>query len=339
VRTLLYIIRGLFILVCAGVGLVGSRIITTWNDESIFADPFKMVIFAVVLGLVAIVLDVLLGRRSPAILGAVFAGIIVGGILAFFAAAAVSVLFPDPAEAYYATTAKLLSWVILTYLSVSIILQTKDNFRFVVPYIEFHRQMRGQKPIFLDTSAIIDGRIADLAATGVLEDPLVVPSFVLSELQAVADSSVSQRRMRGRRGLEVLSRLRSAGNVDVKILESNEGDEPVDQRLVRLAKAHEGRILTTDYNLSKLAEVQGIEVINLNDIANSLRPVVIAGETIKVSIGKQGEAAEQGVGFLDDGTMVVVEGGRTKIGKTISVIVTNVRQTNAGRMIFGKPEG
>lgn len=338
-RTLLYIIRGVFVLVCAGAGLGAARVIAAANEKSFFADPFNMVVLSIFLGLVAIVLDSALARRSPATLGAVFVGVIVGGILALFAANAVSVLFPASADESYAVAAKLLAWVILTYLSVSIILQTKDNLLFVIPYIEFQRQTRGEKPIFLDTSAIIDGRIADLAKTGILQDPIVVPSFVLAELQAVADSSVRARRVRGRRGLDILSTLRNTSGVTVKIVESDLGEDPVDQRLVKLAAAASGRILTTDFNLNKLAEVRGIEVINLNDMANSLKPVVIPGESLRVTVIKPGEQAEQGVGFLDDGTMVVVENGRGWMNRSVNVTVTSVLQTSAGRMIFGKPEG
>lgn len=344
-RTTLYIIRGVFILVCAGAGLAAARIIQAAlplgyrGFFAVFADVDYMLILSVGIGLVAVLLDVWLGRRSPALLIAVFAGIIVGGMLAFFAASAASVLFPDFTNADYAKAATLLAWVILTYLSVSVILQTKDNFRFVIPYVEFHRQTRGERPIFLDTSAVIDGRIADLVKTGFIQDQLVIPSFVLSELQAVADSSVRSRRVRGRRGLDILSELRNTPGVTVKILESEGGDEPVDQRLVRLALSADGRILTTDYNLKKVAEVHGVEVINLNDMANSLRPVVLPGESLRVTIIKVGEEPEQGVGFLEDGTMVVVENGRSRIGKAVNVTVTSVLQTSAGRMIFGKPEG
>jgi uncharacterized protein YacL len=297
-----------------------------------------MAIIAVGLGLIAVALDVLLARRSPVTLAAIFVGVIVAAVLSLFAAYAVSVLFPDFTEDYYGRAATMLAWVILTYLTVSVILQTKDNFRFLIPYVEFHRATRGQRPLLLDTSAVIDGRLAALAETGIIEDPLVVPSFVLSELQAIADSSIRARRVRGRRGLDMLSQLRSSGKVEVKILEADDSDEPVDQRLVKLAQSIDGRILTTDFNLNKIAQVRGVGVINLNEITNSLRPVVIPGESLKVTIIKAGEEADQGVAFLDDGTMVVVEGGRSKIGRALSITVTNVHQTSAGRMIFGKPE-
>ncbi|MCD6405556.1 MAG: TRAM domain-containing protein [Planctomycetes bacterium] len=298
-----------------------------------------MVLFSVGLGIVAILLDIFVGRHSPATLAAIFIGVIVGGIFAFFVANAVSLFFPDFNDASYALAVKIIAWVILTYLSITVILQTKDNFRFVIPYVEFYRQTRGEKPILLDTSAIIDGRIADLAETGILESTLIVPSFVLSELQAVADSSVRTRRLRGRRGLDILARLKGSESVDVKVLDTAATAEPVDQRLVKLAKSLDGRIVTTDFNLNKTARLQGIKVMNLNDMANALKPVVVPGETLSLSIIKEGEEPAQGVGYLDDGTMVVVEGGRSRIGKTVNIAVTSVLQTSAGRMIFGKLEG
>ncbi len=338
-RTLIYVIRGIFILVCAGAGLAAARVLEAAGSQSFFADPFKMVLFSVGLGIVAILLDIFVGRHSPATLAAIFIGVIVGGIFAFFVANAVSLLFPDFNNASYALAVKIIAWVILTYLSITVILQTKDNFRFVIPYVEFYRQTRGERPILLDTSAIIDGRIADLAETGILESTLIVPSFVLSELQAVADSSIRTRRLRGRRGLDILARLKGSESVEVKVLDTAATSEPVDQRLVKLAKSLDGRIVTTDFNLNKTARLQGIEVMNLNDMANALKPVVVPGETLSLSIIKEGEEPGQGVGYLDDGTMVVVEGGKSRIGKTVTVAVTSVLQTSAGRMIFGKLEG
>jgi len=339
VRTLLYCIRGVFLLVCAGAGLAASGVIRQASPESFFADPFKMVLFCVGLGLLAITLDIVGGGRSPATWGAIFAGLIVGSLLAWFATYAVSLLFRDFYDQEQLLAVRIIAWVIVTYLCVTVILQTKDNFRFVLPYVEFYRQPRGERPILLDTSAIIDGRIADLVETGVLEAPLVVPNFVLAELQAVADSSVKTRRTRGRRGLDILDRLKNSDSVEVKMLEASESDEPVDQRLVKLAQSLDGRLLTTDINLNKTARLQGVDVININYLANALKPVLVPGEKLKVSVLKEGEEPGQGVGYLDDGTMVVVEDGRRHIGETVGVAVTSVLQTSAGRMIFAKPEG
>jgi len=189
----------------------------------------------------------------------------------------------------------------------------------------------------LDTSVIIDGRIADIAETGFLDGALVIPQFVLRELQLVADSADSLKRNRGRRGLDVLQRLQKTAAVQIQIVED---DFPtireVDLKLIELAKLYEGKIITNDFNLNKVAQLQGVEVLNINELANSLKPIVLPGESMKVFILKEGKEYNQGVAYLDDGTMVVVDNARKVIGKTIDVAVTSVLQTTAGKMIFGK---
>jgi uncharacterized protein YacL len=218
-------------------------------------------------------------------------------------------------------------------------MQTKDDFRFIIPYVEFSKEIKGLKPYILDTSVVIDGRIADVVETHVLDNQLIMPRFVLAELQNIADSSDRLRRSRGRRGLDILNRLRSDPAVDLKMYDRElpEFDgQPVDMKLVLLAKHLEGKIVTGDYNLNKVAKLHNVEVINLNDIANALKPVFLPGERVQVRIVKPGEEAGQGVGYLDDGTMIVVEGGRDHLGKEVKVNVTSVLQTSAGRMIFGK---
>ena len=194
--------------------------------------------------------------------------------------------------------------------------------------------------ILVDTSAIIDGRIADVGLTGFLRGTLVVPAFVLDELRHIADSSDSLRRNRGRRGLEVLGKLRKDTAVPVKVLdvEISNGAE-VDGQLVKLAKTMKAPILTTDFNLNRVAELQGIRVLNVNDLANALRPMVLPGEEITVNIIQEGKEVGQGVAFLDDGTMVVVEGGRRYLNSLHDVTVTRVLQTAAGRIIFAQPKG
>jgi uncharacterized protein YacL len=218
-------------------------------------------------------------------------------------------------------------------------MQTKDDFRFIIPYVEFAKEVKGLKPYVLDTSVVIDGRIADLVDTNVLDNQLIMPRFVLAELQAVADSGDKLRRERGRRGLDVLNKLRSKDHVDLKIYEAELPEmvgQPVDMKLVILAKHLEGKIVTGDYNLNKVARLHNVQVINLNDIANSLKPVFLPGELVQVRIIKAGEAPGQGVGYLEDGTMVVVEGGRDYIQQVVRISVTSILQTSAGRMVFGK---
>ena len=189
----------------------------------------------------------------------------------------------------------------------------------------------------LDTSVIIDGRIADIVKTGFIEGPLVVPNFVLEELQHIADSSDLLKRNKGRRGLDILNMMSDGKDVEVRIYD---GDFPeiqeVDSKLVKLAQTLNGYIVTNDYNLNKVAQLQGLQVLNINDLANALKPVVIPGDTMTVEIVKEGKTGRQGIGYLDDGTMIVVEEGRNHLGETVEVEVTSALQTSAGRMIFAK---
>jgi uncharacterized protein YacL len=189
----------------------------------------------------------------------------------------------------------------------------------------------------LDTSVIIDGRIADIAETGFFDGIVVTPQFVLRELQLVADSGDSLKRNRGRRGLDILQRLQKVASLQVLIVEDDfPGVREVDLKLIELAKVYEGKIITNDFNLNKIAQLQGVEVLNINELANALKPIVLPGETMRVFILKEGKEYNQGVAYLDDGTMVVVDNARKMIGKTIDVSVTSVLQTTAGKMIFGK---
>lgn len=194
--------------------------------------------------------------------------------------------------------------------------------------------------ILVDTSAIIDGRIADLSITGFLQGKLMVPRFVLDELRHIADSSDAMRRNRGRRGLEVLGRLRRDSTIPLEVLDVGvDRGEEVDARLVQLARSMKSPILTTDYNLNRVAELQGVQVLNVNELANALKSIVLPSEELRVNIVQEGKEPGQGVAYLDDGTMVVVEGGRRYLNAFHDVVVTRVLQTAAGRIIFAQPKG
>jgi uncharacterized protein YacL len=189
----------------------------------------------------------------------------------------------------------------------------------------------------LDTSVIIDGRIADVTKAGFLEGVLVVPNFVLEELRHIADSADAMRRNRGRRGLDVLNQIQKQLGMNVQIVDRDFEDVlEVDSKLIKLAQTVNGKILTTDYNLNKVCELQGVPVLNINELANAVKPVVLPGEEMVIQVMKEGKEANQGVAYLDDGTMIVVDNGRRHIGETLAVIVTSVLQTSAGRMIFAR---
>ncbi len=193
------------------------------------------------------------------------------------------------------------------------------------------------EPKVLDTSVIIDGRIFDICQTGFVEGTLIIPTFVLEELRHIADSSDGLKRNRGRRGLDVLNRIQKELNIEVKIYEKDFPDiAEVDSKLLKLAQVLNGKVITNDYNLNKVAEFQGVPVLNINELSNAVKPVVLPGEEMRIQIVKDGKESGQGVAYLDDGTMIVVEGGKKHIGETIDVTVTSVLQTAAGRMIFGK---
>jgi uncharacterized protein YacL len=235
--------------------------------------------------------------------------------------------------------------LVCCYITISTLLQTKDEFRFIIPYVEFSKQVKGGRPLVLDTSVIIDGRIADLCDTRIVDAKLIVTRFVLQELQAIADSSDKLKRNRGRRGLDVLKKLQSNPKIELQVHEGmtqevREAGEKVrvDERLVLFAKSVGGRVVTNDFNLNKIAQLQGVEVINLNEVANSLKTVALPGEAMTIRIVKPGDQPGQGVGYLEDGTMVVVEQGRIHIGTEVTLTVTSVLQTPAGRMIFGRME-
>jgi len=330
-----FIIRLLFFLVMAAIGLVmGTRLFPDQGGPMIYT-----MLGFVGAAVVIILFDVALRHKDISVISAVFLGLVVGLVVAMLLGPVVdiSTWIPDGAR----DLIKVGIAIVASYLAISLILQTKDDFRFIIPYIEFAKQARGRRPLLLDTSVIIDGRIADIAETGFLDVPLLVPKFVLMELQSVADSSDRLKRNRGRRGLDVLNQLQSMPHVDIRIQDSPLPAKPgegVDQMLVGMAADLSGRIATNDYNLNKVAKVSGVDVLNINGLANALKSAVLPGETVEVSIIKPGQEEGQGVGYLEDGTMVVVEDGGNRIGETVTITVTSVLPTIAGRIVFGRVE-
>lgn len=233
-------------------------------------------------------------------------------------------------------TIKVLLGIGMCYLGISTVLQTQDDFRLVIPYVEFAKQLRGQRPLLLDSSAIIDARFADVGETGIIQAPVIIPYFVVNELQTLADSGDKLKRAKGRRGLEVISRLQRSATLDVTIDESLIPGKSVDQLLVELAVQLRGMIVTGDVALSRIAGFQNIPVLNINELANALKPALVPGESLGVHLIKPGEHEGQAVGYLEDGTMVIAEDGEHAIGQEVTLAVRSSLQTAAGRMIFGR---
>jgi uncharacterized protein YacL len=234
--------------------------------------------------------------------------------------------------------------IVLGSLGIRLGYSRREDVSSFLTLFQASKSNENERPLYeehkiLDTSVIIDGRIADICKTGFIEGTLVIPQFVLEELQHIADSSDLLKRNRGRRGLDILNKIQKELEVKVMIYEGDfEEINEVDSKLVRLAKVLHGKVITNDFNLNKVCELQGVSVLNINDLANAVKPVVLPGEEILVQVIKDGKEHGQGVAYLDDGTMIVVEGGREFIGHTMEVMVTSVLQTSAGRMIFAKPK-
>lgn len=229
--------------------------------------------------------------------------------------------------------------LIFCYLGMVMALRGKDEFNIIIPYVRLRRQDQSLDVVLLDTSVIIDGRIVDICKTRFLGGKVIIPKFVLRELQQIADSTDPIKRQRGRRGLEILNTIQNEPGMDITIHEQDFSEtSEVDAKLVLLAKLLEAKILTVDFNLNRVASIQGIKVLNINELANALKPVVFPGEEMHIKLIKEGKEHNQAVGYLDDGTMVVVEDARRLIGQDVKVVVTSVLQTQAGRMIFTKIE-
>jgi len=307
---------------------------------SIHLQPFglsgiKSILFGLALGVFFIFFEVRLEKASlKRLIGAA-----VGSILGILGAFMISYLLgmtaiDKSAVSFYQVTLLLL----MAYVGLVLGANKGDllNLSALGGLFAAERQVRKNYKV-LDTSVIIDGRIADVCETGFIDGTLIVPQFVLRELQLVADSSDPLKRNRGRRGLDILQRMQKMGNITVQIVEEDFPQlRDVDMKLIELARAYEGKIVTNDFNLNKVAQLQGLPVLNINELANALKPVVLPGEIMRVFILKEGKEYNQGVAYLDDGTMVVVDNAKKMISKTIDISVTSVLQTTAGKMIFGK---
>ena len=288
-----------------------------------------------VIGALIVLFEIRLEQISLKRLIGAAIGSVLGIIGAYLFALVISnSISPSPTQSFL----QIMVMLIMAYVGLAVGANKGDLLNLAALGGIFGGEKSGKKSYkILDTSVIIDGRIADIAETGFLDGLIVIPQFVLRELQLVADSADSLKRNRGRRGLDILQRLQKTASVQIQIVEDDfPSVREVDMKLIELAKLYEGKILTNDFNLNKVAQLQGVAVLNINELANSLKPIVLPGEIMRVFILKEGKEYNQGVAYLDDGTMVGVDNARKMIGKTIDVSVTSVLQTTAGKMIFGK---
>ena len=340
---LLHLVRIAFLLVILAITISYAYQADVLEKGTTYATWY--ILIPAILATVVILIDMLWRKKRLQLLSGMFFGILAGLVIAYTLNLVVDLVV----QVFPRLTAggepmiqliKVLIGAASVFACLAFVLQTKDDFRFVIPYVEFSKQTKGARQLLLDTSVIIDGRIADIADTRILESELITPRFILAELQAIADSDDKLKRNRGRRGLDVLNRLQGNDKIDIRIIETHipsvEEAVDVDAKLVALAEHLAARVFTNDYNLNKVAQLRGVDVININDLANALKPIVLPGETLNVKILKAGEEAGQGVGYLEDGTMVVAEQSRDYVGREIVITVTSVLQTSAGRMIFGR---
>lgn len=339
-----FLIRALFLLIS---GALGYSIAGQMSEGYLVEHPyaFKGIIIGVLVAAAIMGLEMVFRRRPVQAVSAIIFGIIAGFILATLLANVFSLVITERvateqnfrSKEQMAGMIKLCLVVVCCYVCVILIYSTRDKFRFIIPYVEFQKEEKGTRPILVDTSAIIDGRLADLCDTHIFDATLLVPKFVLQELQHVADSPDRLRRNRGRRGMEILHRIQRDEKVEVQIHDGRSArGSNVDAKLLSLASQLQCRVLTCDYNLAKIADIQDVEVININDLARSVRPVAIQGEEMAIRVARAGDEPGQGVGYLADGTMVVIENARQRIGDTVNFVVTNILQTTAGRMLFGR---
>ena len=338
---LLSALRAVFIvLVVATVALTLSS-----APESVEYFPLESVAGTLIAALAAAALvvsaDIMTPKKDLASVLAIYLGITFGLVASLGFASLINVIaeaweLTDGQTLVYLGLIKGIGGLSLIYLSVSIVLSTKDDFRLVIPYVQFEKRAQGVIPLLIDTSALVDGRFIDLTRTGVIDAPIVLPRYVIDELQALSDSKDRLKRDRGRRGLDLIKELQEA-YPDTKLIDSGASAEDVDRRLLKTAETEGYRIVTTDIGLTKIARIKNLAVLNLNEVARALRGGVVPGSTIEVTIVRPGEGEGQGIAYLPDGAMIVIEDTSQRIGETLEIEITNAIQRPGGKLVFGKP--
>lgn len=329
-KTLL-IIRAVFIALCAAAGWLVCYSVREWDEYQLRATFIGFSI-----GLLVVLVDIMLKGFSLRGLSAITFGLAIGTLVSYMVGS--SPLF-EQGDEQVLYLSRLGLFVVVTYLCTVIALRGKDEFNLVIPYVRFVPHEVDVPLVVVDTSALIDGRIARICESGFLSAALVIPRFVLEELQRVADSSDPTKQARGRRGLEALSELRRLKQLDLRIHESEAKAGEVDAKLVFLAQSMRAKLLTTDYNLAKLAEFHGVPWLNLNSLSKAVRREMLLGETLEVELVKPGREEHQAIGYLDDGSMVVVQQARAFLGRTVTTEITSILPSAGGKMIFARLVG
>ncbi len=325
-------IRLVFVLLCAAAGWLVCYTIPDWDDRRMIAITMGLLI-----GILVVLVDILLKGFSLRGLSAITFGLIVGSAVSYLISTSPLLEEGDPQTIFLV---RLGLFIVLTYLCTVIALRGKDEFNLVIPYVRFVPHEVDVPLVVVDTSALIDGRIARICESGFLSAALVIPRFVLDELQRIAESPDPLRQARGRRGLEILGELRRIKNLDLRIQESEVTKRTeLNAKLVFLAQSMNAKLLTTDYNLAKMAEFAGVAWLNLTTLSKALRPVLALGESIEVELVKPGKEEGQAVGYLEDGSMVVVGNARDRIGARVQAEITSVLPSAGGKMVFARVAG
>ena len=324
----------LFFLVLSGVcGYYLGQLFTGFSNEGAMIGGSA----GFIAGAVLIFIESRLEKVSLRNLSAAAFGLIFG----FFMAWMVSLILRlVPLSEIVYSALQIVFTLIFCYLGMVISVKGKDDFNLVIPYVKFSREDIREQLFILDTSVIIDGRILGICETGFLAGRIVIPRFILQELHQVADSADDSKRNRGRRGLDMLEKIKGVEGMEVIIHDEGLSEiKEVDAKLIRLAKMLDCSVVTNDFNLNKIAKIEGVDILNINDLANALRPVIFPGEQMTVHVKREGKERNQGVAFMDDGTMIVVENGKKFMGRSAKVSITSVLQTSAGRMVFAGLSG
>lgn len=308
------------------------------GSDNLASYWWMIMIGAAIIGAVAISIDLLTPRKKIATLVSIFVGLVLATAATLILWTVIDVVIQAwgiEARELMAM-GKILLGIGLAYLAIVTVLQTQDDLRLVIPYVEFSRQIRGPQPWLLDSSALVDGRVVAMAETGLFQSRLIVAQFVLNELQRLSDSHDKLKRSRGRAGLDAVRRLQRSSTIEVSVEAATQHAAEVDQALIELASRTPATIITTDSGLERAASIHGVRVLNLHTIAQSMRSTVLPGERVEVHLMRAGEQEGQAVGYLDDGTMIVAEDGGSMIGERVTLTVRSSLQTSAGRLVFAR---